>query len=258
MKAAIKILLSGMLFILSDCVTLYKPNSINSPLLKEKGEFSTSASLGLSGSGLYNLQSAYAISDHTGIMLDAMYHNRHLNSADSSVEKLNMLFGEAGTGYFTSFGNEKSGLFQCYGGGGYSFTTDKIDNSKQINPEVNAQYFNIFIQPGVAFIKKNFKAAFDLMINYVNLFNINASLYDKFEWWNTDFHYSSDTSLYFVNLEPTLTMKAGRRKLKGIIQFGVTVPSINSHSYFIVNNSSMLGFPQIKFSVGINYTFLNK
>lgn len=254
-----KHLLYPLLFLLStSCVTLYKPNVIHSPLLKEKGELNASASLGMSGCGLYNLQAAYAVSDHVGVMIDGMYHNRNFKSADSSIEKLNMFFGEAGAGYFSTFGSKKNGLFQCYGGGGYGMTTDKIDNARQPNPEVNARYFNAFIQPGLAFINKNIELAFDLRINYVNLFSIHASLYNKFEWWNTDFHYYSDTSLYFVNLEPTFTMKAGGENLKGIFQCGATIPTINSQSYFMANTSSLLGFPLIKFSIGVSYVFGRK
>lgn len=242
----------------TGCVTLYKPNAIHSPLLKAKGELNTSASFGFSGCGLYNLQSAYAISNHIGVMTDGMYHNRHIRSEDSSVEKLNIFFGEAGAGYFSTFGKKKNSLIQCYGGGGYGATSDKIEDPKQLYPEVNAKYFNIFLQPGLAYINKNLELAFDLRVNYVNLFKIHASLYDKFEWWNTDFYYYSDTSLYFINLEPSLTMKVGGEKLKGVLQFGITIPTINSHSYFAVNTSSMLGFPLIKFAVGINYTFGKK
>jgi hypothetical protein len=257
MKTA-KILFFGMLLFLTGCVTLYKPNAIHSPSLKEKGELNSSASLGLSGCGLYNLQAAYAISDHTGFMINGMYHNRNVSSADSSVEKLNIFFGEAGAGYFTTFGNKKNGLFQCYSGGGYGITTDRINNTNQPNPEVNAKYFNIFIQPGYAFLSKYFEVAFDLRANYVRLFSIHAYLYDKFEWWNTDFKFYSDATLDFMNLEPALTIKAGGGKLKGVLQLGLTIPTINSNSYFQVNNSSMLIAPLIKFSVGVNYTFGRK
>jgi len=143
MKIALQIPLFTVLFIFTGCVTLYKPNVINSPLLKEKGEFNTSASIGLSGCGLYNLQAAYAISNHTGVMIDGMYHNRHSTISDSSVEKLNMFFGEAGAGYFTAFGNEKNRLFQCYGGCGYGITTDKIDNSSHSYPFGHEHLFQI-------------------------------------------------------------------------------------------------------------------
>jgi hypothetical protein len=258
MKTAKQILSFGMLLILFGCVTLYKPNAIHSPLLKEKGELNTSASLGLSGCGLFNLQSAYGISDNTGVMIDGMYHNRHSTSADSSVENLNMFFGEAGAGYFTTFGDSKNWLFQWYTGGGYGITRDKISNADQPNPEVSSKYFNIFTQPGMAFTSKHFEAAFDVRTNYVRLFKIHAYLYEKFEWWNTNFNFYSDTTIDFVNLEPAVTFKAGGEKLKGVVQLGLTIPAINSNAYFMVNNSSLLIVPLIKFSIGVNYTFQKK
>ena len=247
-----------MFILLSGCVTLYKPNAICSPLLKEKGELNATAALGLSGCCLYNVQAAYAVTDHVGLMIDGMYHNRHYTSADSSEEKLNIFSGEAGAGYFTTFGEEKKGLFQCYGGVGYGNTIDRITNSPNSYPQVSAEYYNLFIQPGIAYTKPNFEIAGDVRMNYVNVYNIQANLYDKFEWWNTDFRYYSDTSLNFVNLEPTMTMKAGGKNLKGIVQCGVTIPVINSQSYFIVNSASMLGLPLFKFSVGMCYTFGRK
>ena len=258
MKTAIQIGLSAMLLWLTGCVTLYKPNAIHSPMLKEKGELNASGSLGLSGCGIINLQSAYATSNHTAIMIDGMVHQRNSRSDDSSVEKLNMFFGEAGAGYFTTLGDKNNGLFQCYGGGGYGKTIDKIKISGQPNPEVYAKYFNIFIQPGMAYISKNIEVAFDLRANYVRLFDIHAYLYDQFEWWNSDFHFYSDTAVDFMNLEPAITIKGGGEKLKGVVQFGATIPTINSSSYFMVNTSSMLLTPLIKFSVGIVYSFGRK
>lgn len=258
MKSVAHIVPFGILFLFTGCVTLYRPNAVYSPLLKEKGDLNTSGSVGLSGCGLYNLQAAYAISEHTGIMVDGMYHRRHISSDDASVDKLNMFFGEAGAGYFTPLGKKKIELFQVYGGGGYGITTDKIDNAVQPQPEVNAKYFNIFIQPGLALTSRNLQMAFDWRVNYVHLYRIHASLYDKFEWWNTDFKFYSDTSLYFINLEPALTVKAGGEKLKGTFQFGITIPAINSHSYFMANTSSRLGMPLIKLSLGITYAFGKK
>jgi len=257
MKTTILLLFFGTL-LLTGCVTLYKPNAVHSPLLKEKGELSTAASMGISGSGLLNLQAAYAISNHTGIMVNGMYHNRTSTSADSSVDRLNMFFGEAGAGYFTTFGSQKNGLFQCYGGGGSGYTKDKIYYPHQSDPSVHANYFNLFVQPGVAYTSDNFEAALDLRANYVHMFNIHAYLYDQFEFWNTDFKYYSGACLDFMNLEPTITLKAGSKKLKGFFQFGAIIPTINSKSYFEVNTGSLLVLPLIKMSLGINYTFGRK
>jgi hypothetical protein len=257
MKTTILLLLLGTL-LLSSCVTLYKPNAVHSPLLTEKGELSVATSMGISGSGLLNLQSAYAISDHTGIMLNGMYHHRTSSSADSSVERLNMYFGEMGVGYFSTFGKLKNGLFQCYGGGGSGYTFDKIDYPNQSDPSVHANYVNLFVQPGIAYVSDYFQISLDLRANYLYLFNIHAYLYDHFEFWNTDFKYYSGAHLDFMILEPAITIKAGSPKLKGVLQLGAIIPTVNPNSYFEVNTGSYLVFPLIKMSLGITYTFGRK
>lgn len=97
-----------------------------------------------------------------------------------------------------------------------------------------------------------------LMAEGIRLFNIHAYLYDKFEFWNTDFHYYSDLTLDFLNLEPAVTLKVGGKIFKGVLQLGVIIPTVNSNSYFDVNTSSMLVAPLIKFSLGISYSFGKK
>lgn len=257
MKRAILLLLLGVL-LLSSCVTLYKPNAVHSPLLTEKGELSVATSTGLSGSGLLNIQSAYAVSDHTGIMVNGMYHSRTSSSADSSVERLRMFFGEMGVGYFNTFGKLKNGLFQCYGGGGGGYTHDKIDYPNRTDPLVWANYVNLFVQPGIAYVNDYFQISLDLRANYIYLFNIHAYMYDQFAFWNTDFKYYSGASLDFMILEPAITIKAGSPKLKGVLQLGVIIPTVNPNSYFEVNTGSYLVLPLIKMSLGLTYTFGKK
>ena len=255
MRTTAKLFSLGVLLIFTGCVTLYKPNAIHSPLLKEKGEFNMSAILGLSGCAATNLQASYALSDHAGIMIDGMYHFRHTNKEESVDERLNMLFGEAGAGYFSKFGNQNNKLFQCYGGFGYGRTSDVIDYNDQPDPQANASYVNVFFQPGVAIISNRFEVAFDLRANYIQMFNINAYLYNQFEWWNTDSKFHSDTTLNFMNLEPTITLKIGGKKLKGFLQTGLTLPTVNRSSYFGVSTTSLFLVPLIKFSVGVSYSF---
>ncbi len=256
MKNTTQAVLFVMSVLLSGCVTLYKPNTIHSPLLKEKGELKAGGALGVSGSGLLNFQTCYALTNHIGVLANGMYHTRRtstLSIPDSGIEKLNIFSGEAGAGYFITFGKEKHGLFQCYGGGGFGSTKDRID--KTSNPEVSAKYSNIFLQPGIGYTSENFDIAFDLRGNYVQLYHIYAHLYNEFKFWNTEFQYHSNTSLYFVNLEPAVTMKAGGKNLKGVLQFGAIIPTINSDAYFSVNTSSQLALPLFKLSMGVVYTF---
>lgn len=240
---------------LTSCVELYRPNPINSPMLREKGELSTTAAVGLSGSGLFNVQSAYAVSNHFGIMADGMYHFRNDRSSDSIVEKLNMRFGEIGLGYFSLFGKRNKALFQCYGGVGYGEVKDRILNYEPEYPRVGSNYYNVFFQPGMVLLSKSIEIAFDLRTNYVCLYNIDAYLYDEFEWWNTEFEYYRGVSRDFINVEPTLTMRIGNKNIKGFLQSGLTLPVYNSKSFFDVSTYSQLIFPLIKLSAGISYVF---
>lgn len=256
MKDAIRIFLCAISFFLCSCMTLYKPNTIHSPLLKEEGELKAGGALSVSGSGLLNLDACYALTNHFGILAGGMYHYRRtLNSEmpDSGTEKLNILSGEIGAGYFKILGREKHGLFQCYGGVGSGFTKDRIDIIS--HPEVSAKYSNFFLQPGIGYTSDNFDIAFDLRGNYVRMRHIYSHLYHSFQLRNNSFLYPYDTSVYFVNLEPTATMKAGGKNLKGVLQLGITVPTINVDTYFNMNTSSQLALPLFKLSLGVVYTF---
>jgi hypothetical protein len=104
------------------------------------------------------------------MMINVMDHYKHRADADTSVENLYILFGEAGGGYFTSFGKNNSWLFQCYGGGGYGITRYKVNNDIPPDPQVNAEYYNVFLQPGFANRTEFLEIAFDLRINYVRSF----------------------------------------------------------------------------------------
>jgi hypothetical protein len=258
MKTARQILFFGMLLLLPACVTLYKPNVIHSPQLKEKGDNNTSAVFGILGSGFYNLQSSYALSDHTAVMGDIMYHHLRIISDDNSDERLNIFSAEAGAGYFKTFGDMKNGLLQCYGGMGLGGSKDIIEDINHNYPEADSRYFNIFLQPGIGYVGKSVAVSFDLRANYIDLYNIHAYMYDQFEWWNTQSRLYSDTTLNFVNLEPAITFRFGKENLRGFLQTGMTVPVINARSYLKVNTENYLLLPLFKFSFGVSYTFGRK
>jgi hypothetical protein len=250
------IVFAAAMVLFPGCVTLYKPNTVYSPLLKERGELNVGAALGLSGGGLYNAQAAYAVTENVALMATGMYHRKQYGN-DSLRDKLDIVHGEAGIGYFTTFGENKHGLFQCYGGSGYGISRDRVVPASINSPTLSADYVNIFLQPGIAYSSENFDVALDVRSNYVTLFNTHAFNYNQFDWWDSGFIIQNDTTLQFFNLEPTLTIKAGGR-LKGMLQLGATVPTWHRDVYFAVNNASIFGYPLIKLSFGITYTFAFK
>ena len=235
----------SMMVCVSSCVTLYKPNSINSPVLKRQGDLKCSGGLGVSGSGLLNLQTAYGVTNHVGVMLNGMYHSIRTNEDSIYIGKHNQYFGEGGVGYFSSMGAKKNGVFQCFGGGGIGYTNDYFSQTDENHARSTATYFNYFIQPGIAYSNDFVDVSFDIRANDVNIFSIQST---------SDFY--NDTTFNFINLEPTFTIKAGGKKLKGFIQTGITYPIYHPDAYLTSNsfNLFLIG-PIFKFSIGLNMTF---
>ncbi len=244
--------------LLMGCVSLYKPTVVQSPLLKEEGEARVTGSIGLLGTGLYNLQGAYAPKEHVGVLAGGMLHTERTNEESGNPEVTSIYYGEAGGGYYTTFGKKDRGLFQCYGGIGMGGSNSVKHMYDQTEPRLSANYISAFIQPGIAFASRNFDAALDVRNNVVHLYNTNAYLMEEFEFWNTQTTFHADTTMNFLLLEPTLTLRFGPEQVKGFIQLGLTFPTWNSDVYFDVFGSSLLLGQFFKFSIGITYLFPTK
>lgn len=101
---------------LSSCKTAYYPTTPNTPMLNNKGEFQIS---GILGTGNLELQTAYAITNNIGVMVNGSYFNedREIETDDEATEiTLTHNLIEAGVGYFTKFGG--LGKFEVFAGGG--------------------------------------------------------------------------------------------------------------------------------------------
>ena len=83
--------------VMSSCSSVYMPNVPNTPMLSTKGELSTGGHITLKGNASFN--SAYAVGEHVGVMLNGSLMN---NSGKKKDFRHNLL--EAGGGYFTTFG----------------------------------------------------------------------------------------------------------------------------------------------------------
>lgn len=150
MKYILSIILIS--FVLIQCTPLYYPNTIHAPLLAEEGEGNISGHLGTSG---INLQAAYAVNDHIGLMSNT-------NFIGSSDEVDAQLFTELGVGHFETLGAK--GLFEIYGGVG-----------------AGTEYYRFFAQPSIGFHSKNADIA--LTSRFVSL-----HLYDDLEGGNQAFY----------------------------------------------------------------------
>jgi hypothetical protein len=99
----------AFVIVLNGCTSLYMPNVPNTPMLSAKDEVHASGNLTLKGNFSFN--SAYAFSDHWGVLLNASVTNQERARKEF---KQNLL--ESGVGYFTKIGVEKTRILEIYAG----------------------------------------------------------------------------------------------------------------------------------------------
>ncbi|MBA9075570.1 MULTISPECIES: hypothetical protein [Rufibacter] len=136
----------ALVFFASGCSSLYMPNVPNTPMLTAKGELSTGAHITFRGNANFN--SAYAVSDHIGVLLNGSM----MNNSRKKEDFRHMLL-EGGGGYFTTFGPENNRVLEIYAGLGYG-SSDRTH--KKESPEGVVSYDRQ---------ETNFKKLF-LQVNY--------------------------------------------------------------------------------------------
>ncbi|EJF10024.1 MULTISPECIES: hypothetical protein [Pontibacter] len=115
-----KLLAFTLLFLTTGCVSTYMPNVPNVPMFTEKGELSAAGHITPKGNITFN--TAYAVTDNIGVMLNGSMLNQERKKRDF---RHNLV--EAGAGYFTTFGPNQNRVLEVYGGfgGGSSDRTEK-------------------------------------------------------------------------------------------------------------------------------------
>ena len=142
-----------IVLLLTSCKILYIPTTHNSPMLSNKNEFQVSA---LVGTGV-NLQSAYAVTDHVGLMLNGFFlsSNKEMDLGSDSTKKINELWlnFEAGAGYFTKVLDVFT--FEIYAGGGTGRVPGDFRNvNYTYDGTQTAPMSKLFIQPAIGFRSK--------------------------------------------------------------------------------------------------------
>lgn len=142
----------------------YAPNTANMPLLSEKGEarvngqYTTGFSSGFNGG---ELQLAYAVSNHLGIMLNGFTGSKSEIVTDwgpfpgpDTKEKGYGSYFEVGSGYFKNLANNF--VVEVYGGFGFGSVTNDYDQGSL--SKVKLRKFSL--QPAVALKHKHAEIGF--------------------------------------------------------------------------------------------------
>jgi hypothetical protein len=161
----------------SSCSSVYIPNVPNTPMLSSKGELSASGHLSLKGNASFN--SAYAVSDHFGVLLSGAAMSSNRTKKDF---KHNLL--ETGAGYFTTFGASNDRILEIYAGLGRGSSErvykERIDHELVTSDRQEVDFNKYFMQVNYSSKdKKNLKLfKRDFPLNYgtaVRLSYVNMS-----------------------------------------------------------------------------------
>jgi len=187
--------------IMTSCSPEYVPNMVNSPMLSNRGEFQASIATGTSN---FDAQTAFAITDNIGIMVNGSFGNETNDSTDDFHKHA---FVEAGIGYFEKIGSK--GRYEIYGGYGTGKVEGYYETSLFDSQITEAKYNRFFVQPGIGISTGIYDGSFSPRFAVVQMDPNGA-----------DFR----TGKYNLFFEPVITSKVGFKYVKFIFQFGVSVP----------------------------------
>jgi hypothetical protein len=216
MKLFIQLLIIAVLIaVFTSCATtLYTSNTINTPLLKRKGEFQLTATKN-------DAQGAVAITNRVGIIANGFYRN-YQNKTTKHYGQL----VELGIGHYRSTIDDHL-IFENYFGLGYGkiykeqeFT--KADASTYIG-SFRTNGTKIFMQPSVGFASKIFDLAFTPRISMVKYMNFSSDNYPSNELENDYLTNNELTKLPYFLFDPAVTLRVGYQYLKAQIQYGRTI-----------------------------------
>lgn len=205
----ILLIVVAVTFFVSCGTTLYTSNTVNTPLLKKKGEIKLAA-------GTNDFQSSLAAGEHLAIMTNGFY--KAYNASNNYSHKGSLL--EAGLGYFNSL--KKNLICEIYAGAGkgniYKRQTLLADDKSTMIACFNVNASKYFIQPDIGYCGKYFDIAFASRFTMVTYNHFISYNYDPEKLREDDLDQLNGKSYYF--LEPAFTVRGGLPFLKLQLQIG--------------------------------------
>lgn len=201
--------------LLSACsTTVYVPNTVNVPLLKEEKEVKFNLDQN-------NLQLAVAVTDHIGIMANGFYRG---HTADNNYRHRGGL-AEVGAGYFHNFNNQV--VVETFAGIGlgnvYKQETFKDSTNTAYLAQFRANATRFFIQPGIGYSHRFFDLAFTPRFSFVKYANFSSENYREQDLKRDFLDNGQLTRSMYVFAEPAITVRVGYKFVKLQAQYGVTL-----------------------------------
>ncbi len=216
--------------VLSSCSPEYIPNMVNSPMLSNQGELQATVATGTSN---FDAQTAFAITDNIGIMVNGSYGNE---TNDSTNDYHKHAFVEGGIGYYNKIGEK--GRYEIYGGYGTGSVEGLFEGALFDSEITNANYNRFFVQPGIGMSTGIFDGSFSPRFVLIQM---NPQ--------GTGF-VSGD---YNIFVEPVFTSKVGFKWVKFVAQVGFSIPFGDDQVNF--NYQTFIMNVGINLNIGRKYDF---
>lgn len=196
----------------TSCNVAYRPSMVNTPLFTEKGDVAVTAAFN-------NVQAAYAVSDHVGVMANGFLEHGTISNNETGSGGIGYM-GEAGAGYFTMLGN-KNVVFETYAGAGFGhlyLNNNYRDANNDIQKRtLDANGLKLFIQPGIGYKLPYFEVSGALRYSNVNYSNVRIRNWPAADLVNANLDDIGNTAFGF--LEPALTIRGGFKSVKLQLQY---------------------------------------
>lgn len=145
-KSTYYLILAFVTLILSSCTTtLYVPNAVNTPLLKEKHEFKATI-------GPNNAQAAFGLTDNFGIIANGYWDKFKSETTTNGQTTQTLNKGnlyELGLGYYKPL--TKVIVFETYLGGGLGNINFNQDNGTK---RYDVKGTKFFVQPSIGYVDR--------------------------------------------------------------------------------------------------------
>ena len=215
MKSLLKMgMAAGLMAVVSGCAPeYYVPNAHNVPVLQRRGDATLSGHLNSFG---VELQGAYAIGEHIGVMLNGAGGRQ--TSDEDSVELGEGKFVEAGFGYYRNLSSRI--VWETYAllGVGRIANDLRLDPSVSPPPErrIEATFVRYGIQPSLTLHSRHFDASASVRLAGLRYSNVSGNLF----FGGTDqVAYLDSLGTQFL-IEPAFTVRAGWDPVKVVFQLG--------------------------------------
>ena len=192
--------------VLCSCAKVYVPNARNVTMFSQKGEFNGSIGTGISGA---NVQSAYAITNHLGVMANYLYAN---NKSSDQFHYRKHRLGEFGIGYYQ---HKEKLFFETFAGFGWGkgYGQDSITLFTQSVKRTKGSYERIFVQPSIGVDYGIFAVAVTFRLSRLN--------FSTLEYSENDVNlYISGKPRYFLESAITGRIYPRRRNIYFYAQMG--------------------------------------